>query len=160
MSDTNSTFSYYPSPYGIIQITCNTNALLFLQKVEQIIHEESDSVISTITKKQLNEYFEGTRRTFDLPLELHGTDFQMKVWKALREIPYGEIRSYKEIAIAVGNEKASRAVGMANNRNPIFIIIPCHRVIGSNNTLVGYAGGLAMKQGLLELEARNSFSLA
>jgi len=102
--------------------------------------------------RQLAEYLDGFRKTFDLPLNPQGTEFQKKVWNALCDIPYGEIRSYKQIAEAVGNPKASRAVGMANNRNPIMIFIPCHRVIGSNGSLVGYGGGLDMKEKLLSLE--------
>ena len=91
---------------------------------------------------------------FDLPLRMQGTPFQQKVWAALREIPYGETRSYGQIAAQVGNPKAGRAVGMANNRNPIAIIVPCHRVIGANGSLTGYAGGLNVKQELLALERR------
>ena len=102
--------------------------------------------------KQLNEYFDGKRQSFDLPLKPHGTEFQQKVWSALLEIPYGQTRTYGEIAAAIGNPKACRAVGMANNRNPIAVIIPCHRVIGSNGALTGYAGGLKAKEILLELE--------
>ncbi|MGB4439469.1 MAG: methylated-DNA--[protein]-cysteine S-methyltransferase, partial [Sedimentibacter sp.] len=101
---------------------------------------------------QLNEYLNGIRTAFDLPLNPEGTEFQKKVWTALCEIPYGETRSYKQIAEAAGNSKASRAVGMANNKNPIMIFIPCHRVIGANGSLVGYAGGLDMKEKLLALE--------
>lgn len=104
------------------------------------------------TAKQINEYFNGKRKCFDLPIKPSGTEFQQKVWTALLSIPYGETRSYKEIAIAVGNDKACRAVGMANNRNPISIIIPCHRVIGTNGKLVGYAGGLKVKDYLLNME--------
>ncbi len=104
---------------------------------------------------QLKEYFEGKRKSFDLKIEPVGTEFQKSVWQALLDIPYGELRSYKDIAIAVGNEKASRAVGMANNKNPISIIIPCHRVVGSNGKLVGYAGGLDIKELLLNIEKNN-----
>lgn len=104
------------------------------------------------TEKQLAEYFAGIRKAFDLPLAPEGTDFQKSVWQALQQIPYGETRSYKEIATAVGNPKASRAVGLANNRNPISIVIPCHRVIGANGKLVGYGGGLGIKEALLQLE--------
>lgn len=104
------------------------------------------------TYEQLCEYFDGKRKTFDLPLKIEGTPFQKKVWQALTEIPYGETRTYKEIACAVGNEKACRAVGLANNKNPIGIIVPCHRVVGSNGKLKGYAGGLEAKQFLLDLE--------
>lgn len=104
---------------------------------------------------QLREYFAGARRTFDLPLAPHGTAFQQRVWAALRAIPYGETRTYGELAAAIGSPNASRAVGMANHRNPIPIIIPCHRVIGANGTLTGYAGGLEVKQKLLALEGIN-----
>jgi methylated-DNA-[protein]-cysteine S-methyltransferase len=105
---------------------------------------------------QLNEYFSGNRRRFDVPLHPHGTPFQQSVWDALLSIPYGDTRSYKQVAQMIGKPDASRAVGMANNKNPIMIIIPCHRVIGSNGSLVGYAGGLDMKRELLELEKRNT----
>lgn len=101
---------------------------------------------------ELQEYFNGKRKYFDIPLYLNGTKFQKKVWEALTAIPYGKTCSYKDIAIAIGNENAYRAVGMANNTNPIAIIIPCHRVIGSNGSLTGYAGGLNIKQKLLQIE--------
>lgn len=105
--------------------------------------------------KQLNEYFSASRKTFSLPLNPSGTDFQKKVWKTLLTIPYGESRSYKDIALLIENPKAYRAIGMANNKNPISIFIPCHRVIGANGKLVGYGGGLAIKKYLLELEQNN-----
>jgi len=101
---------------------------------------------------QLSEYFRGERRKFDLSLNPRGTVFQKQVWKALLEIPYGETRSYKQIAEAIGNPKAVRAVGMANNRNPLLIVVPCHRVIGANGKLVGYGAGLDKKEFLLRLE--------
>ena len=101
---------------------------------------------------QLGEYFSGRRKSFDLPLSYHGTAFQMDDWNALLTIPYGETRSYKQIAEQIGRPKAYRAVGMANNRNPVSIIIPCHRVIGHDGSLVGYGGGLEHKAYLLELE--------
>jgi len=104
--------------------------------------------------QELSEYFAGKRREFDLPLSPEGTDFQKKVWRTLCDIPFGETRSYKDIAEAVGNPKGLRAVGMANNRNPIAIIIPCHRVIGKNGSLTGYGGGLDKKAYLLKLEKR------
>ena len=105
-------------------------------------------------KQQLDEFFAGERKTFDLPLAPLGTEFQKKVWAALEEIPCGETRTYGEIAAVVGNPKAARAVGMANNKNPIAIIIPCHRVVGANGKLVGYAGGMERKMFLLELERK------
>lgn len=101
---------------------------------------------------QLTEYFEGRRQTFDLPLAPEGTAFQQRVWQALQAIPYGQTRTYKQIAEAVGNVKAVRAVGMANNRNPLLVVIPCHRVIGSDGKLVGYASGIEKKEWLLRLE--------
>ena len=115
---------------------------------------EGETPLILQCKKQLEEYFAGERKTFDLPLAPKGTAFQQKVWKALTEIPYGETRTYGEIAAAVGNPKGARAVGMANNKNPIGIIIPCHRVVGANGKLVGYAGGMEKKAFLLELERK------
>ena len=112
----------------------------------------SSSVVLKKAAMQLNEYFSKQRQTFNLPLKFYGTDFQKKVWKALVKIPYGTVRSYKEIAVLIGNEKAARAVGMANHKNPIMIVVPCHRVIGSNGTMTGYAYGIAIKEKLLELE--------
>lgn len=103
---------------------------------------------------ELGEYFAGWRRNFTLPLAPRGTEFQLRVWNELRRIPCGETRTYGEIARAIGQPRACRAVGMANNRNPIAILIPCHRVIGSNGSLTGYAAGLAIKRQLLELERR------
>lgn len=101
---------------------------------------------------QLDEYFQGKRTTFSLPFKLTGTPFQLAVWKELQNIPYGQTTSYKEIAQKINKPKAYRAVGMANNKNPLPIIIPCHRVIGSNGKLIGYVGGLKLKNYLLELE--------
>lgn len=118
-------------------------------------YQEKDTELLLEAKKELEEYFEGKRKEFDLPLEQEGTEFQKRVWNALEKIPYGETRTYKEVAKMIGNEKASRAVGMANNKNNIPIIVPCHRVIGSNGKLVGYALGLDMKKYLLDLEKKN-----
>ena len=103
-------------------------------------------------KGQLQQYFEGSRQRFDLPLDLRGTSFQLQVWRALADIPYGEVCSYKTVAISIGQPKAVRAVGGANNKNPVPIIIPCHRVVGANGSLVGFGGGLDIKQQLLTLE--------
>ncbi len=105
---------------------------------------------------QLTEYLDGKRRVFNLPLSLNGTPFQLKVWEALQNIPYGCTKSYGQVAQAIGNKKAGRAVGMANNKNPIAIVVPCHRVIGFDGKLVGYGGGLDKKAYLLELEKRYS----
>ncbi len=114
--------------------------------------EQEETALIARCKAQLDEFFTGTRKVFDLPLGPKGTQFQQKVWQALQEIPYGETRTYGEIAAAAGNPKAARAVGMANNKNPIAILIPCHRVVGSRGKLVGYAAGLEKKMWLLELE--------
>ena len=98
------------------------------------------------TYSQLKEYFAGNRKSFDIPISANGTEFQIKVWKELQKIPYGKTATYKEIAENIGNKNASRAVGMANNKNPIAIIIPCHRVIGTKGDLTGYAGGIKLKK--------------
>ncbi len=110
--------------------------------------------------RELNEYFGGTRRQFGFPLDLRGTDFQLECWRALLAIPFGETRSYGDIARAVNRPQGFRAVGMANNRNPIAIVVPCHRVIASDGTLCGYGGGLDIKRKLLELEGAISGTLA
>lgn len=132
---------------AITDITLNENIL-----TKDDIHYESTLIDQA--KQQLDEYFQGKRNTFDLPLNPSGTTFQKKVWNALCNIPYGETRSYQEIAIAIDCPKGWRAVGLANNKNPIVILIPCHRVIGKNGSLVGYALGLEMKQHLLDLEIK------
>ncbi len=121
---------------------------------------EGEKIETPVIKKmyaQLCEYFEGKRKIFDVPLHIDGTSFQVKVWQELLKIPYGKTVSYKDIAAKIGNSNASRAVGMANNRNKIAIVIPCHRVIASNGDLTGYAGGLDIKKYLIELE--NKYSL-
>lgn len=130
---------------AITNITLNKNIL-----TKDDSHYES--ILIKQAKQQLGEYFQGKRKTFDLPLNPYGTIFQKKVWNVLCDIPYGETRSYQEIAIAIDCPKGCRAVGLANNKNPIIIMIPCHRVIGKNGSLVGYALGLKMKQHLLDLE--------
>jgi methylated-DNA-[protein]-cysteine S-methyltransferase len=112
---------------------------------------ESKSALAPYLR-ELDEYFAGERREFSIPLDLRGTDFQVACWRALLEIPYGETRSYMDIAKAIGHPKACRAVGMSNNRNPIAIIVPCHRVIASSGSLCGYGGGLDLKRKLLDLE--------
>lgn len=147
---------YYDTEIGKIKIEENGVAITKIEFMGQDIQEElgNETELLKETIKQLEEYFRGVRKDFDLPVEPNGTEFQRRVWKSLIEIPYGETRSYSEIAKAIGNEKACRAVGMANNKNPIPIIIPCHRVIGVNGKLVGYAGGLDVKEKLLKLEKK------
>lgn len=126
--------------------------LFFQHKKAPVGAEERWTPFLRIVAKEIKEYLAGTRTTFDLPLKFQGTDFQMQVWKALQTIPYGETRSYRDIAEQIGNVKACRAVGMANHWNPIAIVIPCHRVIGADGSLTGFGGGLILKQQLLDLE--------
>lgn len=145
----------YHSPVGNIQLDWEDGAVTALKNADANIHADAPNELTKLVFRQLGEYFSGTRKTFDFPYRLHGTPFQERVWAVLREIPYGETRSYKDIAEAIGRPKAFRAVGMANHANPIFIVIPCHRVIGTNGNLVGYGGGLEMKKALLELEKSN-----
>jgi len=121
------------------------------EKISDAAMKETQAIKKTV--KQLDEYFSKKRKNFDLPFILHGTDFQKIVWKALQTIPYGKTCSYGQLSATIGNPKACRAVGMANNRNPIAIIIPCHRVIGHDGSLTGYAGGLKIKENLLLLES-------
>ena len=151
-------FDYYSSPLGILMVTEENGAITGLELSEKISKpakrpidsaRQKNTPLIALAKSQLEEYFQGRRKAFTLPLQPVGTPFQRKVWDALCTIPYGETRSFKEIALQIQNPKGCRAVGMANNRNPIMIVIPCHRVIGSNGALVGYAGGLDIKEWLL-----------
>ena len=141
------------SPVGALTITADDESIIALRFGDGGTTAPNGVILNAL--RQLEEYFSGSRKSFDLPTNPHGTPFQRSVWAALCDIPYGKTRTYGEIAANIGNEKASRAVGMANNRNPIAIIIPCHRVIGANGKLVGYAGGLEVKRFLLELENKN-----
>ncbi len=141
------------SPVGLLTLVSGDDGLesvRFGNAVPEGSVEDVDSEFPGLV--QLNEYFTGRRRTFDLPLSLRGTPFQRSVWLQLLQIPWGETRSYGDIARAVGKPGAARAVGMANQTNPIPIIVPCHRVIGANGSLTGYAGGLDVKARLLALE--------
>lgn len=142
----------YHSPVGDIQLEYEDGAVTGLKNADADVRTDAPNELTDSVFRQLDEYFAGMRRTFDFPYRLNGTPFQKKVWAALCEIPYGETRSYKDIAEIVGSPKAFRAVGMANHANPIFIAIPCHRVIGASGALVGYGGGLEMKKALLEME--------
>ena len=143
-----------PSPIGKLWLQEEDGALVRVSfQPDAALQTEEETPLLEQAKQQLAEYFAGRRQVFDLPLRVQGTPFQQRVWAALREIPYGQTRSYKQIAEQIGSPNASRAVGMANNRNPIAILIPCHRVIGADGSLTGYAGGLAAKERLLALEA-------
>jgi methylated-DNA-[protein]-cysteine S-methyltransferase len=146
------------SPVGLLTLTSNGENITGLDW-EAYTKLNTSNVLSSSTydvlneaKRQLDAYFSGSLKSFDLPIHFDGTDFQTAVWRGLTQIPYGETISYGELASRVGNSKASRAVGMANHFNPIGIIVPCHRVIGANGKLTGYAGGLWRKQYLLDLE--------
>lgn len=146
---------YYKFPIGTVRIAEENGSICNISFGNESEFSNSVNEKTPLIEKaaaQLTEYFDGKRVEFDLPLALHGTNFQMSVWKALQTIPFGETRSYKEIATMVGNSKASRAIGLANHNNPIAIIVPCHRVVGQNGSLTGYAGGLPIKEYLLNLE--------
>ena len=153
-------FMYMLTPVGQLKLVANETALVAVLwqnenpkrvRLEELL-EQHDHPILCEAQQQLAEYFAGTRQQFDLPLDFDGTYFQKQVWQALLQIPYGETRSYKQIAEQLGNPKAVRAVGAASGKNPISIIAPCHRVIGASGKLVGFAGGLDNKQILLKLE--------
>lgn len=148
--------SYYKSPMGEIKIEANKEKVVAIEftDCEQIVDNANE--ITKKCEKQLEEYFLGKRKIFEVFFELEGTEFQKKVWSEVDKIPYGKTVSYKEIAKKIGNEKAVRAVGTAIGKNPIAIIVPCHRVIGSDGKMTGYAYGIERKVRLLELEKRGS----
>ncbi|MBU3205333.1 methylated-DNA--[protein]-cysteine S-methyltransferase [Clostridium algidicarnis] len=146
---------YYRSPIGIIEILAKDKGIFSINFVDNLSESvTNDLILNCIT--QLDDYFKGLRKDFDIDMFYNkGTPFQIKVWNALKTIPYGCTCSYKEIACKIGNEKAVRAVGGANNKNNLAIIIPCHRVIGSNGNLIGYNGGLWKKEWLLNHEGKS-----
>ena len=143
----------YQTPVGPVYIAEEDGAVTGLHFQPVISTEIQETPLIRDTSIQLCEYFDGRRQSFDLPIVFSGTAFQKAVWTALTDIPYGQTCAYRDIAAAIGNPKACRAVGMANNKNPIAIIIPCHRVIGADGSLVGYGSGLPIKKALLALEA-------
>jgi methylated-DNA-[protein]-cysteine S-methyltransferase len=157
-------YSRFDSPVAPLLIVASELGLVRLEFDRDPAKAPANAVASdekTATYvRQLQEYFRGERRRFDFPLDLRGTDFQKRCWQALLEIPYGETRSYADIARAVGSPRGFRAVGLANNRNPIAIVVPCHRVLASDGTLCGYGGGLDVKQKLLELEKTGQLAVA
>jgi methylated-DNA-[protein]-cysteine S-methyltransferase len=152
------------SPVGKLKLVASANALvavLWEQERPERVKLEPMKVtpqqpILVETERQLSQYFSGIRTEFDLPIEPNGSNFQKKVWQALRGIPFGETRSYLDLAEAVGSPNACRAVGAANGKNPLAIVVPCHRVVGANGALTGFAGGVEAKAKLLALEARAS----
>ncbi|MDD5986359.1 MAG: methylated-DNA--[protein]-cysteine S-methyltransferase [Eubacteriales bacterium] len=162
--------SVLETPIGSLRIIASQDAVLCVEQAgresteagvltnnmpsDQILAGDASGELVRDCKAQLGEYFTGKRQTFDLPLRPDGTAFQKNIWDHLREIPYGETRTYGELAAMAGNRKASRAVGMANHCNPILILIPCHRVIGADGSLTGYAAGIEAKKFLLQMEKR------
>jgi methylated-DNA-[protein]-cysteine S-methyltransferase len=146
----------YVSPIGCIEIQSVNAEIVALHFCEAQQATEGKSEALKKCLLQLDEYFAGKRKDFDLPLHPTGTSFQQKVWDALREIPYGKTVSYADIALKTGNPKSMRAVGAACGKNPLWLVVPCHRVIGANGSLTGYAGGIERKQWLLAHEAKNS----
>lgn len=160
----------YESPIGILQIRENDGKITNLRLHSKVLDIAANTVVQQAQEdpncsgqscellkeacRQLDEYFQGKRKEFDLPLAYTGTPFQESVWRELQQIPYGETRSYEDIAVMVGSPKAVRAVGQANNRNPILLLIPCHRVIHKNGDISGFACGIETKKYLLDLESR------
>jgi methylated-DNA-[protein]-cysteine S-methyltransferase len=149
---------YHDSPVGLLEITADENAVTGLYFADANGKREEENINNILKDciKQLTEYFSGKRKVFGTKVNPDGTGFQKSVWNELLKIPYGETVSYGEIAERIGNPKSVRAVGLANGSNPISIIIPCHRVIGKNGSLVGYGGGIQNKRFLLELEQKYS----
>ena len=152
----------FDSPVGVLTLTAEDGCLTGLHMEDQRHAPpgsddwEAEPAAFEEVLSQLDAYFSGRLTEFDVPMRAHGTDFQRRVWDGLTQIPYGDTWSYAQLAEKVGNRKACRAVGLANGRNPIGIIVPCHRVIGANGTLTGYGGGLDRKRWLLDHEARHS----
>ncbi|MFT4074320.1 MAG: methylated-DNA--[protein]-cysteine S-methyltransferase [Asticcacaulis sp.] len=158
-------YTTFPSPVGQLTLVAGDSGLRAILwedddplrvRLDERVEDATHPVLRQ-TVDQLSDYFAGKRREFSLPLDFRGTDFQKAVWQALLQIPFGETRTYGQLAAQLGNPSASRAVGAANGKNPISIIAPCHRVIGGNGTLTGFAGGLEAKAYLLSLEGHNHF---
>lgn len=145
-------YAFYNFEFGILKIGYTETSVISIKTSDKIDDKDEHSKLSDTAHEQICEYMSGRRKSFDFPYELHGTEFQKRVWHELSRIPYGETRTYKQIAEAAGNPKASRAAGAANGKNPIWIVVPCHRVIGTDGKLTGYAGGLELKKALLDIE--------
>lgn len=144
--------TYYESPAGLIEIMAGEKGVISILFVNKRAGQCKNNAHTTECLKQLHDYFNKERKIFSVPLDLRGTDFQKRVWNQLLNIPFGKTISYLQLAINLGDKKCIRAAGTANGRNPVSIIVPCHRVIGSNGDLTGYGGGLDKKKGLLEFE--------
>ena len=149
-------FAYYKWKFGFLKIGYNEeNYIVLIKNTIDIDKKNEPNHITNLVYNQIIEYLNGQRKIFSFNYKLEGTDFQKKVWQKLCEIPYGQTKTYSQIAEEIRNSKAIRAVGMANNKNPLCIVVPCHRVIGKNGKLIGYAGGIDMKKSLLEIEYKN-----
>jgi methylated-DNA-[protein]-cysteine S-methyltransferase len=157
-------YKFVDSPIGRLKLVASDDGLVAILwehdkprrvRLDELV-EHGDHTMLVRTEKELNEYFAGKRNAFTVPLDMRGTFFQKQVWEALLGIPFGETRTYGQLAIQLGNPKATRAVGAANGRNPIAILVPCHRVVGHSGKLTGFAGGLDAKAHLLELEGRGA----
>ena len=144
----------YPCPFGFFRIVEEEDAVVAIDVVKEQQEEERPSEVTDWAARELHEYLEGERRAFTFPYRLVGTPFRLQVWKELEKVPYGETTTYKRLAEAIGRPGAYHAVGGAVGANPLSICVPCHRVIGTNGSLTGYAWGLPMKEALLELERR------
>ncbi|WP_297816087.1 methylated-DNA--[protein]-cysteine S-methyltransferase [uncultured Lactobacillus sp.] len=154
----NISYQTIKTPIGLLEISATNEAIVTVKptKIEkELTSSAASSKLVEKCAKELEEYFAGQRQQFDIPLNPEGTDFQKRVWRTLEKIPYGEIRIYGEIAQMMDKPKAARAIGMANHNNPILILTPCHRVVGADGSLTGYAAGIENKKYLLELEKMN-----
>ncbi len=149
-------YAIYKTELGCFKISYDNQYITAISYMQSCTSLGEPTALTDSAASQLQLYFEGELYKFDLPLKIKGTEFQQKVWKALMDIPYGQTRSYKDIAQMIGQPNAARAIGMANNKNPLLIIIPCHRVIGTSGSLTGYAAGLDLKINLLKIEKENS----
>ncbi len=149
-------YDSFDTPLGLMEVTATERAVKSIYFVEQA-HPQRANDLTLNTEQQLREYFDGARDIFDLPLDADGTDFQKTVWRALTAIPSGQTCTYGDIAKKIGNPKGVRAVGLANGRNPMTIVVPCHRVIGVNGKLTGYASGVERKAWLLNHESDSLF---
>jgi methylated-DNA-[protein]-cysteine S-methyltransferase len=165
--ETKLSYKLVNSPIGVLRLVASENGLVAILwkndkprrvRLGEVVEEPSHPVLVR-TEKELKEYFAGERRVFSIPLDMRGTPFQNEVWGALLGIPFGETRSYADLAKRLGNPAASRAVGAANGRNPVAIIVPCHRVVGATGSLTGFAGGLEAKAYLLSLEGSRTVNL-
>jgi len=146
--------SYYQSIIGLIEVSAYIHGIFSVTIVDKKEKNVESNSITEDCVKQLDEYFSGIRKEFDIPLTIYGTDFQMDVWNEIMSVPYGKTASYKDIAIRIGRDKACRAVGTALNKNPILVIMPCHRIVGSSGGVKGFKHGMGIRKKLIEIEKK------